>query len=173
MKPLQIPQSPDIARRGALVAMLAAATAGAGCSRREPAPAFGYTLLDGGRAHSEALRGKVLLINFWATSCAICVKEMPAIAATHRKFASRGFEILAVALSTDPPALVSSFAQSRQLPFGVVIDNTGAIARVFGKVEVTPTFYLIDKRGSVARRYVGAPDFADLHARVETLLAET
>jgi peroxiredoxin len=102
---------------------------GAGCSGRDPAPQFEYTLLDGSKGSMQAQRGKVVLVNFWATSCVTCVKEMPQLVATHRKYAARGFDTLAVAMSYDPPAYVANFAQSRQLPFGVVIDNTGAIAK--------------------------------------------
>ncbi len=143
-----------------------------GCSGRSAAPQFSYTLLDGSQASSQAHRGKVLLVNFWATSCVSCVKEMPQIVATHRLFAGRGFDTLAVAMQYDPPASVADFAQSRGLPFGVVIDNTGAIARSFGPVEVTPTTLLIDKRGAIAHRFVGEPDFAELQALIEKLLAE-
>ncbi len=143
-----------------------------GCSAREPAPSFSYTLLDGAKASTDALRGKVVLVNFWATSCVTCVKEMPEIVATHNKYKPRGFETLAVAMSYDPPAYVANFAQSRQLPFGVVIDNTGAIAAAFPDVRLTPTTYLIDKKGAIVKRYVGEPDFNELHALVEKLLAE-
>jgi peroxiredoxin len=75
-------------------------------------------------------------------------------------------------MSYDPPAYVANFAQSRALPFGVVIDNTGAIAQGFGDVRLTPTTFLIDKRGGIVKRYVGTPDFKELHALVERLLAE-
>ena len=142
------------------------------CGGRDSAPDFSYTLLDGAKASTRALRGKVLLVNFWATSCLSCVKEMPELVATHRRYNGRGLETLAVAMSYDPPANVSHFAQSRQLPFGVVIDNTGAIAKAFSDVRVTPTTYLIDKRGAIVKRYVGEPDFEALHALVEKLLAE-
>lgn len=142
------------------------------CGGREPAPEFSYTLLDGAKASSSDLRGKVVLVNFWATSCVSCVKEMPELVATHRRYNGRGFETLAVAMSHDAPASVSHFAQSRQLPFGVVIDNTGAIARGFGDVRITPTTYLIDKRGAIAKRWVGEPDFEALRTLVEQLLAE-
>ena len=101
---------------------------------RQPAPDVGYTLLDG-RSPTEQWRGKVVLVNFWATSCAVCVTEMPHIVATHERFRSRGFETLAVAMSYDPPASVADFAQSRRLPFGVAIDNTGAIAKSFGDIR--------------------------------------
>ena len=152
--------------------MLVAATL-MGCSAREPAPRFGYTLLDGAELSSDSLRGRVVLVNFWATSCAPCVKEMPQIVATHRKYQASGFETLAVAMRYDAPASVSYFAQSHQLPFGVVIDNTGAIARAFPGVRGTPTTFVLDKRGAIAKRIEGEPDFTALHALVEKLLAET
>jgi peroxiredoxin len=145
----------------------------AACNARQSAPQFSYTVLDGRRASSQTLLGKVVLVNFWATNCVTCVKEMPELVATHQKFVGRGFETLAVAMSYDPPAQVAHFAQSRALPFAVVIDNTGAIAKGFDDVRLTPTTYLIDKRGAIAQRYVGEPDFGALHALVEKLLAES
>jgi peroxiredoxin len=162
---------PSLARRRLLQAG-AAVIALPACSRRAVAPVFSYTLLDGTPGHSQDLLGKVLLVNFWATSCAVCVQEMPALAATHRSFAARGFETLAVSMRLDPPASVAQFAESRRLPFGVVIDNTGAIARAWGDVAVTPTTFLVDKRGTIVEQYVGAPDFAALHARIDSLLRE-
>ncbi|PND39518.1 thioredoxin [Paucibacter aquatile] len=140
---------------------------------RETAPRVDYVLLDGKKADSSQWRGQVMLVNFWATSCTTCVKEMPQIVATHEKFKGRGFDTLAVAMSYDPPAFVAKFAESRQLPFGVAIDNTGQIAQSFGRVQLTPTTLLINKRGQVVKRYVGEPDFAALHALVEKLLAES
>lgn len=139
---------------------------------KESAPAAPYTLLGGQTGNIEQLRGKVVLVNFWATSCVTCVKEMPEIIATHEKFKARGFETLAVAMSYDPPAYVSRFAESRQLPFKVAIDNTGEIARKFGDIRLTPTTVLINKRGEIVKRYVGEPDFNALHALLEKLLAE-
>ncbi len=136
------------------------------------APVVAYTLLDGTKASTEQFRGKVVLVNFWATSCTTCVHEMPQIAATHNMYKAAGYDTLAVAMHYDPPALVVQFAEARKLPFGVAIDNTGAIARSFGDVQGTPTSVLIDKHGQIVKRYVGAPDFGELHRLVEKLLAE-
>ena len=165
-------------RHLATAAVLAAALAGGwwawGGSRvLEAAPTVQYTLLDGQRLSSAQFKGQVVLVNFWATSCSTCVAEMPQIMATHEKFKAQGFQTLAVAMSYDPPAYVASFAETRKLPFGVAIDNTGDIARSFGQVQLTPTTFLINKRGEIVKRYVGAPDFAALHALVARLLAET
>ena len=136
------------------------------------APSVQYTMLDGKQLSSAQLKGQVVLVNFWATSCSTCVAEMPQVMATFEKYKSRGYQTVAVAMSYDPPAYVASFAETRKLPFGVAIDNTGEIARSFGQVQLTPTSFLINKRGEIVKRYVGAPDFTALQALVEKLLTE-
>lgn len=164
---------PAVIAGAAAIALAATALVWRADVNAASAPAVSYTLLDGHKGNVESLRGKVVLVNFWATSCAVCVAEMPQITATHNKYKSRGYETLAVAMRHDAPANVAHFAQSRQLPFGVAIDNTGEIAERFGGVALTPTTFLIDRRGRIVNRYVGAPDFAALHGLVEELLAPT
>ena len=105
----------------ALLAIGAAVIYLSGPSDRAPASTF--VLLDGSKKTTGDLRGQVTLVNFWATSCASCVAEMPEMVATHQKYQSRGYQTLAVAMSYDPPAYVVNFSQSRQLPFKVAIDN--------------------------------------------------
>lgn len=160
-----------LSRRALAAVALACTALLTGCAR-ERAPDVNYVLLDGSAASSQQWSGKVMLVNFWATSCATCVKEMPDIVATHQKFKARGFDTLAVAMSYDPPAFVARFAETRKLPFGVAIDNTGAVANAFGPVQMTPTTFLINKRGEIVKRYVGEPDFDALHGLIEKLLAE-
>jgi peroxiredoxin len=142
-------------------------------ARRQAPPAFSYTLLNGERQHSSDLLGRVVLVNFWATTCAVCVAEMPMLAATHQQFEAQGFSTLAVAMPYDPPALVADFAGKRQLPFGVVIDPTGALVRAFGDVQGTPSHFMLDRRGRVAAQFQGAVTAAALHPLITGLLAET
>jgi len=142
-----------------------------GCGQ-DPAPPSSFVLLDGSSLSTDQLKGKVTLVNFWATSCTTCVAEMPQLMATHQKYKDRGYETLAVAMSYDPPSYVVNFAQTRQLPFKVAIDNTGANARAWGDVKLTPTSYLLNRRGEIVKRYVGAPDFDELHRLIEKLVAE-
>ncbi len=123
-------------------------------------------------ANSADLLGRVVLVNFWATTCAVCVKEMPDLVALHRQFQPQGLHTLAVAVRHDPPALVADFARSRQLPFDVVIDNTGAITDSFASVRGTPTTFVIDRQGILSTRIEGAPDFAALQAQISRLLAQ-
>ena len=136
------------------------------------APASTFVLLDGSKKSTEDLRGKVTLVNFWATSCVTCVGEMPKVIATYDKYKGRGYDTLAVAMSYDPPSYVVNFAETRKLPFKVAIDNTGAVAKAWGDVQLTPTTYVVNKRGEIVKRYVGEPDFAELHRLIEKLLAE-
>ena len=145
----------------------------AGCGRVEQAPAVSYTLLDGRKSDLAALRGHVVLVNFWATDCAPCVAEMPLLAETWRKFSPSGFDTLAVSMAYDPPFAVSNFAQSRHLPFGVAIDNTGEIEARFGGVRYTPTSILIDRRGRVVARWIGATDIPELEKQIARLLLQT
>ena len=73
----------------------------------------------------------------------------------------------------DAPSYVLNFAQTRKLPFDVAIDNTGALARAWGDVQLTPTTYLVDKKGQIVKRFVGQPDFSELHGLIEKLLGES
>jgi thiol-disulfide isomerase/thioredoxin len=150
-----------------IAGVVIAAAAGVGAwvysgAGQSAAPQSTFVLLDGSRQTTADLKGKVTLVNFWATSCTTCVAEMPEIVATHQKYQGQGFETLAVAMSYDPPSYVVNFTESRKLPFKVALDNTGAVARA----------YIVNKRGEIVKRYVGAPDFAELHRLIEKLLAE-
>jgi peroxiredoxin len=136
------------------------------------APASTFVLLDGSKKSTDDLKGKVTLVNFWATSCVTCVAEMPKVIATYDKYKAQGYDTLAVAMSYDPPSYVVNFAETRKLPFKVAIDNTGAVAKAWGDVALTPTTYIVNKRGEIVKRYVGEPDFAELHKLIEKLLAE-
>ena len=163
----------NIIRIALLTAATALALAGTGCSSSEPAPPSTFVLLDGSKSTTADLKGKVTLVNFWATTCVSCVKEMPQLAATYDKFKSRGFETVAVAMIYDPPSYVVSFAQSRQLPFKVAIDNTGEVARAWGDIKITPTTFIVNKNGQIVKRYIGEPDFDALHQLLDKLLNET
>lgn len=137
------------------------------------APNSTFVLLDGTSQTTEDLRGKVTLVNFWATSCTSCVAEMPDLVTAYNKYHTQGFEMLAVAMQYDPPSYVVHFTESRKLPFKVAIDNTGAVARAWDDVKLTPTTFIVDKQGQVVKKYVGPPDFGQLHQLIEKLLAQS
>ncbi|HMN92078.1 MAG TPA: TlpA disulfide reductase family protein [Hydrogenophaga sp.] len=166
---------PPVSRRHLLLATSGVAAASvlglSACASGQAAPDSTFVLLDGSTLTTSDLRGKVTLVNFWATTCVSCVKEMPMLAATYNKYREQGYETIAVAMSYDPPAWVLNFAQTRQLPFKVALDNTGNIAQAWGDVKLTPTTYLVDKQGRIVKRYVGEPEIKALHQLIEKLLA--
>ncbi len=136
------------------------------------APASTFVLMDGSKKITEDLKGKVTLVNFWATSCVTCVAEMPKLISTFEKYRGQGFGTIGVAMQYDPPSYVVNFVQTRKLPYDVAIDNTGAVAKAWGDVQLTPTTYLVNKRGEIVKRYVGEPNFIELHQLIEKLLLE-
>jgi peroxiredoxin len=140
-------------------------------TRTVKAPEVTFISIDGQKIGPADLRGKVVMVNFWATSCATCVKEMPAMVDTYNKFKGEGLQFVAVAMSYDRPDYVLNYAQTRQLPFKVALDSGGDLAKQFGDVAMTPTTFVIGKNGEILKRYVGEPEFASLHALLKKALA--
>lgn len=154
-------------------ALAVASVAGlSGCTGARAAPESTFVLLDGSKQTAADLKGKVTLVNFWATSCVTCVAEMPKIVSTWNKYQAKGYDTVAVAMSYDPPSYVVNYTETRKLPFKVAIDNTGAVAKAWSDVQLTPTTFLVNRRGEIVKQYVGEPDFAALHQLIEKLLAE-
>jgi peroxiredoxin len=159
-----------------LIALVALAAIAAGVTfgilQRPETPQARFTALAGDSFSTADLRGRVVLVNFWATSCVTCVAELPKMVDTWRKFAPRDYEMVAVAMRYDHPNAVAEFVQERALPFRVARDTDGAVAQAFGIISVTPTTYLLDRGGCVVAKYVGEPDWQEFHARIERALAE-
>ena len=157
-----------------LLAVLAA-TAFASCSpqfAQKPAPAVTFVTIKGEKIAINDLRGKVVLVNFWATDCPICLKEMPRLIETHHKYQGQSYETVAVAMWYDPPNRVANYVEKNRLPFKMAFDPIGEHAKAFGDVTLTPTTFIIDKRGNIVKRILGEPDFGKLHELLEKKLAE-
>ena len=143
-----------------------------GTACADKAPGVSFQTIRGEVYGPTQYTGKVMLVNFWATSCTTCIKEMPGLISTFNKFKDRDFDTVAVAMSYDVPAFVVNFADTRQLPFKVALDLKGEAARAYGQVQITPTTFLIDKKGRIIKQFVGEPNFTDLHSDIEKALAE-
>ncbi|HZW23711.1 TlpA disulfide reductase family protein [Noviherbaspirillum sp.] len=156
---------------GAIAVAAVAALGYVSLSSAKPAPDVTFTSITGDKVSMQSLRGKVVMVNFWATSCTTCIKEMPAMVQTYNKYKDKGLDFVAVAMSYDPPNYVLNYAQTRNLPFKVALDTQGDVAKSFDDVKLTPTTYVIDKQGRIIKRYVGEPDFAALHQLLEKELA--
>ena len=143
------------------------------CGERLQTPQTTFVSLAGETITTGSLKGKVVLVNFWATDCEICVKEMPDMVRTYNRYRDRGFEFIAVAMKHDPPHYVVKYAETNRLPFKVALDPVGELAKAFGNVKLTPTTFVIDKRGNIVLKITGEADFAKLNALLEEKLKES
>lgn len=134
------------------------------------APVVTFTTITGKKIALEKLRGKPVIVTFWATDCPACVKEIPHWVELYRQFHGRGLELLAVSMFYDPPSHVVSMANAERLPYDVVLDFAGEQARAFGNVELTPTTFVIDSAGIIVEHRIGAIDPDKMHTLIEKLL---
>jgi peroxiredoxin len=159
---------------------LLVALGSAACGEREPAPIeagraapeFALPRLGGGEIALRQLRGKVVLVNFWATWCAPCEQEMPAMQRLYARLAPRGFELVAIS-QDDGPEVVEKFRARLALTFPIALDEDHAVAREYQSFRY-PESFLIDREGVLVARYIGerewdAPEYA---ARIERVLDE-
>ena len=155
----------------ALVAIVVAIAGWFAFNSSKHVPQTTFTLLSGERITTDQLKGKVYLINFWATDCTTCIQEMPKMVQTYNQFKGEGLEYIAVAMNYDPPNYVVNYAETRSLPFKVAMDD-GSAAKGFGNVQLTPTTFVVDKDGKILKRYVGEPEYGELDKLLKDALAK-
>jgi peroxiredoxin len=124
-----------------------------------PAPDFTFPGLDGKMVSLSDYKGKVVLVNIWATWCPPCVKEMPSMEKLYRKFKGENFEILAVSIDEPGPKAVAPFMEKTRLTFPALIDSKGAIKPVY-RITGIPESFIIDKQGLLIKKIVGPIDWA-------------
>lgn len=105
---------------------------------------------------------KFTIINFWATDCPGCIKEMPHLVDTYNKYKKQGIQIIAVSMFYDPPNQVLNFTKQNNIPFPIVIDSDNKIAQQFENIRLTPTSILINQKGQIIDQIVGEIDFNKL-----------
>jgi peroxiredoxin len=125
---------------------------------RMEAPAFDLNDIKGGRKGLTDFKGKVLLLNFWATWCPDCREEMPSMEELWEKYKSKGVIIIAVAVGSRRRE-VESFARKLGLTFPIVLDSDGAVRRDY-EVTALPMTYIIGKDGKISGRMYGGREWA-------------
>ena len=128
----------------------------------QQAPNVTFVTIQGKEISMASLKGKVVLVNFWATDCRVCTNEMPNLINTYNAYKAKGFEVIAIAMPYDPPAQVLNYVTQKALPFPVMHDGFGQMIMKFGGVPATPTTYIFDKEGKHLQHSVGALDFNKL-----------
>jgi len=139
------------------------------------APDFSLPDLEGNIIGPASFRGKVLIIDFWATWCPPCVKAVPHLTSMKEKYGPQGFEVIGVSLDTgsDAEMLVKAFAEEMGVNYPMVIGNDD-VADAYGGITGIPTFFIIDKEGKIVKSRIGySPDTGNMmETEVEKLLAE-
>jgi peroxiredoxin len=132
-------------------------------THRAPPPGdLRLILLDGRTTTLADLRGRPVLVAFWATSCAPCIEELPDLVSMYEELRPRGLEIVAVAMPYDPPLHVQTFVRDRRVPYPVALDVEGNVVRAFNGVPYVPSAFLLDPQGRVIYEKVGKLDIAEV-----------
>jgi cytochrome c biogenesis protein CcmG/thiol:disulfide interchange protein DsbE len=124
-----------------------------------PAPNFTFPDLNGLQVSLSDHRGKVVLVNIWATWCPPCKEEMPSMQKLYEKFKGENFEILAVSIDSTGRDAVAPFMRTMNLTFPALLDPKGDIGSLYGATGV-PESFVIDKDGIVVKKIIGPIDWA-------------
>ena len=135
----------------------------------DEAPNFKLAALDGRSVELAKYRGKVVLVNFWATWCTPCQTEMPRFVAFQRKFGTKSFQVIGVSMD-DSPEAVQKFGAKFKTNYPIVMGTT-KMAEAYGGVLGLPITLLVDREGRVAKRYEGAVDLDEMENEIKKLLA--
>jgi peroxiredoxin len=139
----------------------------------QQAPDIKLTAMDSRELQLSELRGRPVLVTFWATTCPSCVQEIPHLAQLYRDLNPKGLEIIGVSMYYDPPSQVAEMIKRRNIPYPVVNDVQQKVVRAFRMQRmVTPTSYLIAPDGRIVLQKTGFLDMDKLRHQIEKMLAK-
>ncbi len=121
----------------------------------KPVPDLTLETLDGEAINLREQKGRVLLVNFWATWCAPCRKEIPDLKALHSDLKPQGLTVIGVALDRKGREVVAPFVDEHTINYPIVVDTEGAAEAEFGPIPGLPTTILVSPDGQIAKRVVG------------------
>lgn len=145
------------------------AATGAAADKGPMAPAWTLTDVNGATVSSEQFKGKVVVVDFWATWCPPCVKEVPGYVELARKYGPEGLAIVGVSIDDAGPEVVKQFAARHNVNYPLVM-ATPDVVTAFGGLEAVPTTFLIDREGRIRDRKIGAEETAEYEKKILALL---
>ena len=134
------------------------------------APQSVYTTIKGNKIELEKMRGNPVIVTFWASDCASCIKEMPHLIKLYNEFHNEGLKIIAIAMYYDVPNHVVEIAKAKQLPYPIVLDLKAEHAKAFGQVELIPATFLISPKGKIIMKKIGLFDTTMMKQKIEKIL---
>lgn len=126
--------------------------------------------IDGNEIQLAKLRGKPLLITFWATTCPGCIKEIPHLIELYEELSPRGLEIIGIAMDYDPPNQVLAARNAHNIPYPIVLDIHARASAAFGNVRLTPTSFLIDPDGKIVFQKIGEMNMTAIRQKILDML---
>jgi peroxiredoxin len=138
--------------------------------KKTNAPEIIFTTITDKKIDLKTLKGKPILVTFWATNCPSCIQEIPHLIGLYQQFHQQGLEIIAVTMAYNPPNLVVEMAKAKQIPYHVVLDLRSDIAKAFGDVTLIPQTFLISPDGKIALTQLGLFDIEAMKKRIENYL---
>ena len=136
------------------------------------APDVAFKTTDGNTMAMHELRGSPVLVNFWASDCPSCLREMPEMEKLYRRFSGRGLKIIGVAMHYDIPSRVMDLVRTGRISYPVALDLRAELASAFGEVTAVPNSFLIAPDGRIVFHKLGLPDMNALDRQIEELLLE-
>ena len=135
------------------------------------APKWALKDLDGNTVSGEQLRGKVVVLDFWATWCGPCLMEIPGYVQMQQKYGKEGLVIVGASVDQGGAEVVKAFAGKKGINYTMVMADE-AVVTAFGGIEAIPTTFLIDRNGQIRDRKLGAEESADYEKKVAAVMAE-